>query len=202
MSTVGEASPDIIRQPSYMSLQELRDRGVEIFGDGVVMRPLRVEDATAYFSFIDFDRDHHLQFHDDTATKYPDVESVVDSIENPIDPYKLRFGIWVDNNLVGSINLAPPNGLELPEVGYQIGKQYTGNGYAAKALAAVTDFGFSTLGYNKIEAIAAEENIASRKTLEKCGYEEEYLSGGYEESTDPDEPSEVYVHYVVKKPAA
>lgn len=55
------------------------------------------------------------------------------------------------------------------EIGYVINPQYRGRGIAKEAATAVLEYGFSTLGLNRIEARYMAGNIASRRVMEKLG---------------------------------
>ena len=44
-----------------------------------------------------------------------------------------------------------------------------GNGFASEAAAAVINYGFEALGLDRIVAIAAPENIASRRVMDHLG---------------------------------
>jgi RimJ/RimL family protein N-acetyltransferase len=46
-----------------------------------------------------------------------------------------------------------------------------GNGYATEAARAVIDYAFSDLGYDALVAGARVSNPASRRVLEKCGFQ-------------------------------
>ena len=46
-----------------------------------------------------------------------------------------------------------------------------GRGYATEAARAVIAYAFDELGYETLEAGARVTNPASRRVLEKCGYE-------------------------------
>jgi RimJ/RimL family protein N-acetyltransferase len=58
-----------------------------------------------------------------------------------------------------------------PEIGYWIGVPYWGQGYATEAARAVVDYAFSVLGYEALHAGARVSNPASRRVLEKCGFQ-------------------------------
>lgn len=79
------------------------------------------------------------------------------------------FGIFMDDQHVGNIKLGPVNRHhQHAALSYIIGdKKYWGKGVATKAIAAVTDFGFSKIGLRKIWATSFDENTASIKALEK-----------------------------------
>lgn len=55
------------------------------------------------------------------------------------------------------------------EVGYVLNPEYWGKGIAPEALNAVLEFGFETMGLNRIEAKFIEENERSRRVMEKVG---------------------------------
>jgi len=57
------------------------------------------------------------------------------------------------------------------EVGYHIAKPYTGKGYATEALKAFLPCILEKLNIACIEGVVLEENIASHRVLEKCGFE-------------------------------
>ncbi len=59
------------------------------------------------------------------------------------------------------------------ELGYAMGKQYRGNGYAFEATSALVRFGFESMLVNKIFAGCWTTNTASVKLLEKLGFTRE-----------------------------
>ncbi len=65
----------------------------------------------------------------------------------------------------GSLRSGPP------EIGYWIGVPYWGNGYVTEAARAVLDYGFADLGHEVILGGARVSNPASRRVLEKCGFQ-------------------------------
>src|SRR5256886_12460553 len=62
-------------------------------------------------------------------------------------------------------------GEEPPEIGYWLGVSYWGQGYATEAARAVIDHAFEDLGLERLEAGARVSNPASRRVLEKCGFQ-------------------------------
>lgn len=56
------------------------------------------------------------------------------------------------------------------EVGYHIAKAHTGKGYATEALAAFLPYVINKLHIDHIDGIVLEENAASQRVLEKCGF--------------------------------
>jgi RimJ/RimL family protein N-acetyltransferase len=74
-----------------------------------------------------------------------------------------------DGTIVGACGIVSED--ETPELGYWLGVPYWGNGYATEALHAVVDYAFTDLGHEALQAGARVTNPASRRVLEKCGFQ-------------------------------
>ena len=73
-----------------------------------------------------------------------------------------------DETIIGACGLMPqPAG----ELGYWLGVEHWGKGYATEALHAVIDYAFADLGQESLQAGARVTNPASRRVLEKCGFQ-------------------------------
>lgn len=89
-------------------------------------------------------------------------------------------GIWwaicsPDNNIFyGACGL---NGLDKDhkkaEIGYWLLKEHWGNGYISEAVPFIVKYGFEQLGLHRIEAIVETENSASKKLMDRLGFEHE-----------------------------
>ena len=60
---------------------------------------------------------------------------------------------------------------QVPELGYWLGVNYWGKGYATEALHAVIDYAFTDLSHEALQAGCRVTNPASRRVLEKCGFQ-------------------------------
>jgi RimJ/RimL family protein N-acetyltransferase len=60
---------------------------------------------------------------------------------------------------------------ESAELGYWLAVAFWDNGYATEAARALIDYAFDDLGYEVLHAGARVSNPASRRVLEKCGFE-------------------------------
>ena len=58
-----------------------------------------------------------------------------------------------------------------PEIGYWLGVKHWGKGYATEAVRAVIDHAFTDLGCEALHSSARVTNPASRRVLEKCGFQ-------------------------------
>jgi len=56
------------------------------------------------------------------------------------------------------------------EVGYWLGKEYRGHGYAAEAVDLLARSGFRRLGIHRLEALIFPANAASRRLAQRCGF--------------------------------
>jgi ribosomal-protein-alanine N-acetyltransferase len=64
-------------------------------------------------------------------------------------------------------------------IGYWMGKPHARQGYMSEALVALLDFCFGELNLHRIEAACLPHNVASRKLLEKCGFQGEGYARNY-----------------------
>jgi RimJ/RimL family protein N-acetyltransferase len=71
--------------------------------------------------------------------------------------------------MVGACGLDMRDGV--PELGYWLGVPFWGNGFATEAARALIDHAFADLGHEAIIAGARISNPASRRVLEKCGFQ-------------------------------
>jgi RimJ/RimL family protein N-acetyltransferase len=60
---------------------------------------------------------------------------------------------------------------DTPELGYWLGVPYWNQGYATEALHALIDYAFTDLAHEAVQAGARVTNPASRRVLEKCGFQ-------------------------------
>ena len=86
------------------------------------------------------------------------------------------FGVWAaellaTGELVGRIGLsyhrAWPGD---PELGWLIDPAHTGRGLATEGGAACVGYGFGSLGAHRLVSICTEENVESRRVMEKLGF--------------------------------
>jgi RimJ/RimL family protein N-acetyltransferase len=75
-----------------------------------------------------------------------------------------------DDTIIGACGFGQVEG-EKPEIGYWIGVRYWGDGYATEAARAVIDYAFAQFDHEAIHSSARVTNPASRRVLEKCGFQ-------------------------------
>jgi RimJ/RimL family protein N-acetyltransferase len=79
------------------------------------------------------------------------------------------FMIVLDGEAIGACGVEAREGGA--EIGYWLGRHYWGRGYATEAVRAVIDHAFGDLGHDVLQAGARVSNPASRRVLEKCGFQ-------------------------------
>jgi RimJ/RimL family protein N-acetyltransferase len=79
------------------------------------------------------------------------------------------FVVIRDGRLIGGCGIDPRE--EGPELGYWFGVPFWGRGYATEAARAVVDYAFGDLGCETMLSGARVTNPASRRVLEKCGFQ-------------------------------
>ena len=140
----------------------------------ITLRQFAPCDAPTIFSVIDRNRDWLSQHGDITASKYPTEESVYESIINPPNPLRLRFGIITAGALVGTVNLTLDSDQSLlykrAEIGAWVGKEYSRKGYCRRSINGLVKYGFETLGLDEIWALVNKENQESISMITQAGF--------------------------------
>jgi RimJ/RimL family protein N-acetyltransferase len=75
-----------------------------------------------------------------------------------------------DGTILGACGITSTQD-EAPELGYWLGVAHWGKGFATEALHAVIDYAFTDLSHDALQAGARVTNPASRRVLEKCGFQ-------------------------------
>ncbi len=123
----------------------------------------------------------HLNSLDEDNRKYvPDevfetVQEAEETIQFLMDCYKGTDGPFVypvlltSGENIGYVQAVPTG--EQWEVGYHIAEKYTRNGYASEAMMAFLPIIMKRLGIQQIWGVCREDNVPSRRVLEKCSFD-------------------------------
>ena len=87
----------------------------------------------------------------------------------------MGFGIWTlvrreDQKVIGRVGYSVRNGFEDIELGFLIGKDYQGQGYAFESCSAVLDYGRDVLLFDKVQTLVKAENEISINLCKKLGF--------------------------------
>ncbi len=110
------------------------------------------------------------------------VEEARETIEFLMECYEsgegpLVYPVVLKNGTnIGYVQLVPVE--EGTEVGYHIAKEFTGHGYATEALEAFLAQMKEEKKLDLVYGICLSENLASKRVLEKCGFEKQYEGAG------------------------
>jgi ribosomal-protein-serine acetyltransferase len=129
---------------------------------------LTPEDADAYYDLVDRNRGHLTQHGDYTDLGEATPESVKASLGNP-GGRNAQFGIWLDGKLIGraDLNARTPENFVL---GYWLGRESTGKGYATAACKALIAYGQAELGTTNVYAGVTKGNAKSEALLGRLGF--------------------------------
>ncbi len=87
--------------------------------------------------------------------------------------WQLRgHGLWVverDGELIGRVGLIRPEGWPGLEVGWLLGRDAWGHGYATEAARAAADYAWRKLGAQELISLIAPDNVPSQRVAERLG---------------------------------
>jgi RimJ/RimL family protein N-acetyltransferase len=147
--------------------------GMEVRGEGVVLRPWRLEDVPAVTA----------------ACQDPEVARWLAFVPQPYTEGDARFYIRdclaagegrtpfaitdaESGEVIGSIDMRI-NRMDTGHVGYWLAAEARGRGLTTAALVALSRWGFKELGLGRIELVTDPDNIASQRVAEKAGFTRE-----------------------------
>jgi RimJ/RimL family protein N-acetyltransferase len=91
-------------------------------------------------------------------------------------PLVIEHGNGDDRKFAGTISfhsISVKN--SVGEIGYWMSESMRGKSIATTAVRMLTDYGFTTIGFKRVEAMVDVENVASIKLLTSSGYQREGL---------------------------
>jgi RimJ/RimL family protein N-acetyltransferase len=149
--------------------ETFRERCIPVLEtERLVLRAPRLEDAKAVAQLAN---DRRIA---ENTARIPHPYSLVDAEKFFASVNRgegeIAFLITREKLVLGAVGIAMPEG-EPPEIGYWLGVKFWGHGYATEAVHAVIDHAFSDLDCEALAAGARVTNPASRRVLEKCGFQ-------------------------------
>jgi RimJ/RimL family protein N-acetyltransferase len=154
------AKPVLARQPE--------DRGVPVLEtERLVLRSPRRSDVKAIVRLVSDRRVAENTARIPHPYGIEDAERFIAAVNR--QDGEATFAITRGADLIGVCGVEPRE--TAPEIGYWLGAPYWGRGFATEAVRAVIDHAFGTLGHDTLQAGARIGNPASRRVLEKCGFQ-------------------------------
>lgn len=132
---------------------------------------------------------HKNSLDEDTRRFVPDeVFETLEDAQETIEFLSCQYGSFEgpqvyalirkeDKKNIGYVQLVPIDDGKW-EIGYHVAKEYTCNGYATEAVNAFLPLMTDRAGISEVYGIRLQENTASGRVLEKCGFEEFFKGEG------------------------
>jgi ribosomal-protein-serine acetyltransferase len=153
----------------------------------IKLRQLSVVDSRALFNLIECNRNHLDQFGNRFAAKHADLSSVIEDLNHPLNLEKLKMGIWSSDDLAGCVFFTPQI-CRSGELGYYLGKDFTGRNIMARSILAFANYLFASQDLRELYAVVEASNTASRRVLERTGFSHStFVKRGF-------------IHYSIKSP--
>jgi RimJ/RimL family protein N-acetyltransferase len=157
-----------------------QDLPTEFTSERLLLRRYRHNDVSEYYHMLRNNPEHlheflpsflaNLQHEGDVKTWFDKQNAEWDALNLFI------FGAWdkITGVYVGESYLANPD-WDVPriEVGYFLGKEFTGKGYATESANALIQYAFEQLKVLRIDLRCAADNIASIQVSKRCGFTQE-----------------------------
>jgi RimJ/RimL family protein N-acetyltransferase len=156
--------------PDRIALESPRKRPTPcIWTERLVLRAPRLEDARTIATLLD---DRRIA---ENTLRIPHPYGIADA-HAFIAGANVNSGETVflitkrDATVLGACGVAESPAAP-PEIGYWLAVPFWGRGYATEAASAMIDYAFDHLGHEVLHAGARVTNAASRRVLEKCGFQ-------------------------------
>ena len=137
------------------------------------LRQATQKDAEAVFAI--FSDPKVILFHDlDTFTHLSEAIGVIERRAKGFESGRgIRWGIShkPDDDLIGSCGFTWDKEANAAEVGYELASEFWQQGIMTEALHAILSYGFETQGVGFVIAEIMIENAASKRLLEKLGFQ-------------------------------
>lgn len=135
------------------------------------------EDVGAYYALVDRNRAYLTQHGNYLDLGEATPETVAEDLGDP-ENCNARFGVWLRDQLIGRVDLNPRTAEDFV-LGYWLGGEYTGNGYATAACAVLIAYDQQALGARTIWAGVTKGNVKSEAVLHRLGFAEVSDQGTY-----------------------
>jgi len=159
--------------------------------DRLLLRELRESDAPDVFKF--FSDEEVLRYYDSDPMKtHSEALDLINYLlKGYVEKKSIRWAITLkgSDTVIGTCgfhNMA--NRSRRAEIGYELSRSHWRQGIMTEALKRIISYGFSEMGFHRIEALTEPENHPSRQSLLKLGFKEEgvmlerdYYSGKYQD---------------------
>lgn len=139
--------------------------------DRVSVKALRLQDEALLYAFECANRTHFERSVPSRGNAYYEPESFHQALQQLLSEQTNGDGyyylIWRDDTIVGRLNVHHIDA-DTGEVGYRVGAEHGGHGYAKAALRQLLTFELP--GFNRLRAETTSDNVASQHVLTGAGF--------------------------------
>ncbi|MCT4784671.1 MULTISPECIES: GNAT family N-acetyltransferase [Exiguobacterium] len=139
--------------------------------DRVSVKALRLQDEALLYAFECANRTHFERSVPSRGDAYYEPESFHQALQQLLseqaDGDGCYYLMWCDHTIVGRLNVHHTDA-DTGEVGYRVGAEYGGRGYATAALQQLLTFELP--GFNRLRAETTSDNVASQRVLVRAGF--------------------------------
>ena len=135
----------------------------------LALRAPRLEDAKAVAALANDRRIAENTAHIPHPYKLSDAQGFIKAVNKVEGEAVFLVTLRETKRVIGASGISMQD--DTPELGYWLGVQHWGKGYATEALHAVIDYAFTDLEHEALQSGARVTNPASRRVLEKCGFQ-------------------------------
>ncbi|WP_046216672.1 GNAT family N-acetyltransferase [Paenibacillus wulumuqiensis] len=151
---------------------------------GIHVRQLHPDDAESLLQLRLQSREANQQYEPRYPEEFFTLASQLDLIyrrrQEAAEDWGYLFGIFITQSqqLIGTISLSHiVRGVgQFAEIGYSLSHLHQGQGYMTAAVKLIVDYAFRSLGLHRIQAGIIPHNTASRRVVEKCGFQPEGIA--------------------------
>jgi RimJ/RimL family protein N-acetyltransferase len=146
---------------------------MELRGEGVVLRPWRIEDVPAVTAACqDPEIARWLQLVPQPYTEADARFYIQDCMDAPEERKPFAITDTETGNVIGSIDMRI-NRMATGHIGYWLAAEARGRGLTTAALRALSRWAIEDLGLGRVELVTDPDNIASQRVAEKAGFQRE-----------------------------
>lgn len=165
---------------------------VESKEDGpLAFRPICVADAEQIKDHVESSRAElkpFMPWSHKPSTLEQEIARVRESETEYYAGTDMVMGLFRESEMLTMVGLHPrvplnPQGLE---VGYWAPTRYTRRGYTTLGVRIAAVYAFDKLGCDRLQVSHDEANVASRRVVEKCGFEREGILRNHTAKPSPD----------------
>lgn len=169
----------------------------------LILRTWKTEDQDAYFNI---NQDPKVVEYLCGSLTLQEVEEFILAMNSQQDKY--GYTLWATElketgKLLGFIGLNytawEAHFTPAVEIGWRLGSQYWGKGYATEGAKAVRDYGFNTIGLKEIVSLTVPANKRSQRVMEKIGMKRDIEGNFFHAKIARDHPLSEHMLYRINK---